>query len=396
MTGPLLDAAALIAGAEAATGLSDWGEDQRFREPLAVLVRAVNAMAPPQPFMDMAAGRIGASLEVILRYAEDARNHPDILEQKIERPIIVIGLPRTGTTVMYDLLALDPALRSPAEWEFFFPWPAPEAATWNSDPRIATLGAIYDQFLEQAPELANIHDFTPTHSSECNLAFAHHFASTNFTAEWGVRELEDWLVSSRVPGRYAAHKRILQQLQWKGPRGRWLLKSPEHLFDLEGLMAAYPDATLVWTHRDPLMALSSLSSFLQQFRNINGFGNDPREVGRCVFNQWTTALERGMASRAANPAIEARIIDISHADVIADKIAVLRRIYAHAGQPFPPEHESRVRSEVESGDARRFSRLGKHKHDPATFGIEAKAVRDRLPDYLGRFGDLLKQERDRT
>src|SRR5690606_11909613 len=289
-----LNEAELLAAAEQATGLSDWGGDQSFRTGLGHLIEGVNAMQPAAAFVEQARQRIVGSLGTLLHFVDDGKRHPEILELKIDKPMIVIGLPRTGTTVLYDLLALDPSVRTPRDWEFFLPWPAPEAATWDADPRIAQINALNQQILAIAPALADIHEFEATHSSECNLAFTHHFASTQFTAEWAVPEFQKWLLSGPVPGRYAAHKRILQQLQWKGPKGRWLLKSPEHLFNLEGLLGAYPDANLVWTHRDPVMALSSLSSFLLQFRTVFGLDNDPKIVGLAVFETWTTAMERGV------------------------------------------------------------------------------------------------------
>lgn len=388
MSAARLNMAELLAAAEQATGLDDWGADRTFRVPLEKLIDAVNAMEAPAAFVEQARQRLAGSLGIILHLVDDGKKHPEILALKIARPMIVVGLPRTGTTIVYDLLSLDPAVRAPRDWEFFLPWPAPEAATWASDPRIAQINALNQQLLALAPQLADIHEFEATHSSECNLAFTHHFASSQFVAEWAVPQYQQWLLSGPVPGRYAAHKRILQQLQWKGPKGRWLLKSPEHLLDLDGLLAAYPDADLVWTHRDPVQALSSLSSFLLQFRNVFGLDNDPKLVGRTVFETWTTALERGVESRNRNAAIDAKVIDIAHRDVIADKRDVVRRIYARFDLPFTPELEARVRAEAEAADTARFGRLGKHKHDPQTFGIDAAEVRERMPNYYARFGDL--------
>lgn len=390
MTAIVLNEAELLAAAEQSTGLNDWGDDQSFRIGLGKLIDGVNAMQPPAQFIEQAGQRIVGSLGILLHFVDDAKEHPEILELKIEKPMVVIGLPRTGTTIVYDLLTLDTSVRAPRDWEFFLPWPAPEAATWSTDPRIAQINALNQQILALAPQLADIHEFEATHSSECNLAFTHHFASTQFVAEWAVPEYQKWLLSGPVVGRYAAHKRILQQLQWKGPKGRWLLKSPEHLFNLQGLLDAYPDANLVWTHRDPVMALSSLASFLLQFRNVFGLNNDPKLVGRTVFETWTTALERGVESRNRSAAIDAKVIDISHRDVIKDKLDVVRRIYARFDLPFTPELEARVRAEAEAADTTRFGRLGKHKHDPKTFGIDAAAVRERMPNYYARFGALFE------
>ena len=385
-----LEVAALLRAAEDETGLHEWGSDQSFKAGLGALVSAVNAMPAPPSFVEQAHGRLVSSLTMLLHFVEDARLHPEITAQPIKAPMVVVGLPRTGTTVLYDLLALNPDFRTPRDWEYFLPWPAPEAATWDKDPRIAIINALNQQFLALAPELANIHEFEATHSSECNLAFTHHFASTQFIAEWGVPDYRAWLLHGKVAGRYAAHKRILQQLQWKGPPGRWLLKSPEHLFDLEGLTAAYPGAQLVWTHRDPVQAMSSLSSFMLQFRNIFGISNDPLEVGRAVFETWTTAMERGVHSRAANSVIDAAVIDIAHREVIADKPGVVRKIYDYFGMPFTSKLAERVRIDAADADTQRFGRLGKHKHNPETFGIDRAAVRERMPLYYARFGAMFE------
>src|ERR1700685_1172585 len=235
--GPRLEVRQLTAAAEAATGLSDWGKDQTFRVGLGKLVESMNNMDAPDLLLQQAGMGLTGILMTLLHFVDDEKHHPEILDQKIERPVVIVGLPRTGTTVTYDLLALDPAARAPRNWEYAMPWPAPEIATWNTDPGIAQLDAIFAQLLKGAPKLGDIQDIEARACSECNLAFTHHFASTQFPAEWGVISYGKWLRENpSVPGRYAAHKRLLQELQWKGPRGRWTLKSPEHLGTIEALL----------------------------------------------------------------------------------------------------------------------------------------------------------------
>jgi hypothetical protein len=379
-----LEQAALLTTAEQATGLADWGEDQSFRIGLGRLIAAVNELNGPAAFVEQARARLLASLITKLRFIEDARRHPEVLAEKIERPVIIVGLPRTGTTVVYDLLALDPSTRTPRDWEFAMPWPAPERATWSTDPRIAQMNAIFAQLLQAAPALADIQVFEATHPSECNLAFTHHFASSQFPAEWRVPSYAQWLRGTRPPGRYAAHKRILQQLQWKGPRGRWTLKSPEHLCTIEELLQAYPDACLVWTHRDPASAFSSLSSMLNEFLKAVGAKEDRRAVGRHVVETWATALEHATNTRERLPHVEGAVIDIAHRDVIQDKFAVVRRIHQRFGLPFTAEYERRLQSQL----GKVSERLGRHKHNPEDFGINPDEVRARLPKYLARFGAL--------
>lgn len=380
-----LEESALLAEAQAVTSLIDWGKDQSFRQGLSKLVASVNEMQPPPSFIEQARTRLLGSLTTKLRLIEDEKQHPEILAETIEHPLIIIGLPRTGTTVLYDLLALDPAARTPRDWEFATPWPAPDRATWGSDPRIAQLNAVFAHWLKQSPKLADIQAFDATHPSECNLAFTHHFASTQFPAEWGVPSYGRWLRETQIPGRYAAHRRILQQLQWKGPRGRWTLKSPEHLCTIEGLVESYPDACLIWTHRDPVSAFSSLASMISEFRAAFGMQPDHQAIGRYVVDTWACALEHATAVRMKSPNVDHRVIDIAHKDTIQDKPGVVRRVYEHFSLPFSSEHESRVRA---AATGHVSERLGKHKHRPEDFGIDATEVSRRLPLYMDRFGEL--------
>lgn len=183
---PSLDPDALIAEARTRAELSDFGPDLSFMAGYRALVTAVEAMDPPPPLRATARGKILGLLETRLRFAEDARVHPEIVAQDVGDPLIVCGLPRTGTTITYDLLCLDPAARAPREWEWYIPWPAPEIATFDSDPRIAQVQAIYENWLKHAPQLADIQRMDCAQPGECNHGMMLHFASTNFPAELGV------------------------------------------------------------------------------------------------------------------------------------------------------------------------------------------------------------------
>lgn len=377
----------LIADARAQTGLSDFGPDLSFMTGLRELVKAVEAMVPPPQLRATARANITKILVMRLRMAEDDRNHPEIVAQDVGSPLIVCGLPRTGTTITYDLLCLDPAARAPTEWEWYIPWPAPEKETFDSDPRIGQVQAIYENWLKHAPQLADIQRMDCTQPGECNHGMMMHFASTNFPAELGVPDFARWLLSTVAEGQYRTHKRLLQQFQWKGPQGRWTLKSPQHLFDLPGLVEAYPGAMLVWTHRDPALTFSSLSSMIAAFLAAVGADKDLKAVGRSVFETWSEGLERGLKARDARPDIADRIIDLGHGEVVADPPGSIRRIYDRFGLPFTAEHETRISQFLTQNPAAK--RLGRHKHSAEQFGIDPAEVRSRLAHYYERFGHLL-------
>ena len=385
MTAPLT-VAGLEQAAREATGLADFGPDTGWREGFERLVAAVEAMNPNDQLRHIATHNIVGQLVTRLRFVEDDKRHPDIAAQDVGDPLIVIGLPRTGTTICYDLLCLDPEVRAPREWEWYVPWPPTEAATIDSDPRIAQVQAIYENWLAHAPQLADIQRMDCTQPGECNHGMQYHFASTNFAAELGVPDFAAWLRENRVPGQYVSHKRLLQNFQWHGPKGRWTLKSPQHLFDLPALLEAYPGAMLVWTHRDPALTFSSLSSFIAGFLAAFGGDKDKVAIGHDVVETWIAAMNRGMAARA-DPAIEARIIDLAHKDVVADPKAAIARIHDRFGLPFSSEHQRRIAAFLTENPAAK--RMGRHRHSPEEYGIDVADVRRRMADYYERFGNLL-------
>lgn len=382
-----LDTATLLAEAETATGLHDWGSDQSFRVGFGVFIDAVEAMQPEPAFREQVRTRAKYILETRLRLADDARRHPEIEAQRIDKPLAIIGLPRTGTTITYDLLTLDPASRAPREFELYMPWPATEIATFETDPRIAVVQAMYDNYLAHAPQLAEIQRLDCTLPGECNHGMTFHFAGSNFPAEYGVPNFAQWVIDEVPEGLYRTHKRLLQQFQWKGPQGRWVIKSPHHLFDLEGLIEAYPDAGLVWTHRDPVSTFSSLASMIAALQAAAGQGKDLHAVGRSVLEMWSAAMARATRVRRENPAIEARIIDIAHRDVVIDPVAAVQRIYDRFDLPFSGEMKQRIDTFLTENPS--ASRLGKHRHSPEQFGIDPAEVRERLAEYYDRFGHLL-------
>jgi Sulfotransferase family len=381
-----LSVAGLEAEARTATGLSDFGPDTGWREGLVRLVDAVESMNPTEQLRHVAQHNIVGQLSTRLRFVEDDKNHPEIARQDVGTPLIVIGLPRTGTTISYDLLCLDPEARAPREWEWYLPWPPTEMATFDSDPRIAQVTAMYDNWLQHAPQLLDIQRFDCTQPGECNHGMQYHFGSTNFSAELGVPDYGEWLRENRVEGQYVSHKRLLQNFQWKGPKGRWTLKSPQHLFDLPALLDAYPGAMLVWTHRDPALTFSSLSSFIAGFLAAFGGDKDKTAIGRDVVETWIAAMNRGLAARA-DPAIEARIIDLAHKDVVADPKAAIQRIYDKFGLRFSEAHKARIDQFLTDNPAAK--RMGKHKHSPEQYGINLNEVSTRMKDYYDRFGHLL-------
>jgi len=378
---------ALLQEARQQTGLNDFGTDQTFRVGLERLVDALEDMKPSPYLRADARARIVSMLGTRLRLVEDARQHPEILAIQIEKPLFIVGLPRTGTTITFDMLSLDPNARYPRDWEWLIPWPATEAATIDTDPRIALIQPMMDRMLETAPELATVHRFDCTAPGECNTGMMQHFSSTNWFAEIGTAGHAEWLLEAIPQGIYADHKRLLQEMQWKGPKGRWLLKSPQHLFDLPGLFETYPDARVVWTHRDPVTTFSSLASMITKVQRAVRLDPDPKVVGDIVSRTWTRAILNAIEAREQYPEIKKGMIDLPHREVVRDPIAAIRHIYSYFGEEFSPEFERRVASFSKTDE--KAQRIGRHKHSPEEYGIDPDKVRRDLAPYYARYGNLI-------
>jgi hypothetical protein len=378
----------LLRQAEVSTQLDDWGPDLSFRPALEVLVASMNESDHPPAVVDSFSARMVGLLSTRLHLVDDGQRHPDLLAGQIEQPIILIGLSRTGTTILHDLMALDPSARCPREWETSQPWPAPDLASWTTDPRIAATDARINQRLAAAPELRTMHPWGATLPSDCLNMFALHFTSPGFVAAYCVDRFNDWLAREPMIGQYATHKRVLQQLQWKGPRGRWTLKEPMHQLNLDLLFAAYPDAYFVQTHREPARSIPSVASVIHTSQTANRPDRDPAATGRAARVLLGACLERSTAVRNANPALDARVLDVAYADTVRDPVGQVRRIHEHFGLAFTNEHADRIERHLASDQA---AGKGLHRYRAEDFGLDPDELGGSFAEYRSRFGDLLEE-----
>jgi hypothetical protein len=223
--------------------------------------------------------------------------------------------------------------------------------------------------------------------SECNDSMMYHFAGPNFWAWMRVPDHRTWTAETIAPGLYETHRRILQQLQWRGPRGRWTLKSPGFIGDLSAIVERYPDARLVWTHRDPATTIASLSSLVASLQNaLLGERPDPVELARETRHLWVSCLKRGLEARS-DPKVEAAIVDVPYARLVADKVGTTRMIHDRFGLDFTDEHRARIEAlEV----AQPSSHFAGHRYSTDEFGVDVASVREELADYYDRFGSLVE------
>jgi len=378
-----LDAEAILASARAATGLSDFGSDD-FRARLDVWLRAVAEDAELG-----AIGRIAVHRDITryatnrLRVEDLLRRHPEIHDVRIERPIIIAGLPRSGTTHLLNLIAADRRLRSLPYWESVEPIPIPGEAPGADgvDPRLVRCRESYAQQDLMMPLLKNMHDMAPEHVHEEIELQCIDFSS--YVLEWTatVPRWRDYYLAEDQRSSYAYMKTVLKALQWmRGPK-RWILKSPQHMEQLGPLMNTFPDATVAITHRDPVSVIASAVTMLSYGDRMRRTRVDPPAVAAYWIDRVERLLRSCVRDRDSLPAEQS--IDVLFHEFMADDIAMVGRIYALAGLEMTPEARADLdRYMVENPRGKHGRILYDLKSD---FGIEREALRERFGFYLDRF-----------
>ncbi len=373
----------LLAIARRRTSLEDFGP-KTFLPGLRRLLESLECDAQLTAF-----GRYFAQRQVLellihrLRLIDYRKQHPELARERIERPLFVLGLPRTGTTLLYALLALDPRHRSPLSWEVDDPCPPPEAARYTSDPRIARTEARFEQLRKLAPGFQAIHPIGALLPQECIVMTACEFYSVRFEMCFNVSGYQDWLVKQDMRDAYRFHRRFLQHLQSGCPADRWVLKSPGHLGPVDALLAEYPDAMIVQTHRDPLSVIPSVSSLEYTMRGVASDDVDPKEIGRQQLRFWSTLLDQGIDARNRLPEKSAQFMDVQFQEILSDPLGCLRRIYDHFELDPGPDFERRV-SEYLAEHPR--DEHGSHEYSLESFGLQTEDVRTVFKGYYERFG----------
>ena len=317
-----------------------------------------------------------------LRMEEDRKRNPGIAAQETRRPIIITGLPRTGTTLLHALLALDPANRVPLTWETVYPSPPPEAATYRTDRRIGVVNGQIRWFHRLVKGFNRIHPVDAQLPEECLVIFSHSFLSYQFETTHRLPSYLDWLEGQDLRPAYQAHRRFLQHLQWRCPGERWVLKAPAHMFDFGAMFSTYPDACVVMTHRDPNQVTASNASLTATLRSAFSDEIDPLEVGPECSRRWAEAITRAMRFRDQGGVPAERFLDLLYLDLVADPIRAVRTVYAHFDLPFPQGLEEAVRAFLQRNPKDRF---GAHRYSLEQFGMNVAEETQRYAAYRERF-----------
>jgi Sulfotransferase family len=373
-----LRAVDLIATAKRRCGLDDFGGGDFF-EGISRLLDSCQREAQLNLI-----GRIVLRADLIrilcsrLFIQRDRKAYPVIARQEIREPLFIVGLPRSGTTLLHTLLALDSDHRVPLTWEVMTPSP-PNCD--NEKRRIQRAISSCNCFNWLAPTFRQVHPVGAELPQECVSLMAPTFMSDQFDAMYYVPSYRAWFFRQDLRPAYEYHRRFLQHLQVRQGARRWVLKAPTHMFALPSLLSVYPDALFVQTHRAPLDAMASVSSLITILRRVFSDAVDPLTVCREAIDYWSNTLDRFLRER--DRLAQRRICDVGYAEIRHDPLTVVRRIYTHFGWSFSAELEQRMRRAL-AGQLQ--ERNGLHQYDLSQFGVQEAESASRFAAYCDRFG----------
>jgi hypothetical protein len=369
---------ALLGAAERHCGLSDYG-DASFQEPLALLLRCYAEEA------DLSVvGRLAARWDAIrfminlLRLREEERTAPSIREIPVSEPIVITGLPRSGTTFLHTLLAEDASNLVPRYWQTVYPYPLPHAAV---DRRMEMVEQQLRMFARLAPDFPKVHPIAATSPQECSEITAHVFRSLRFDTTHTVPSYRDWLDGAGHTEAYKFHKRFLQHLlHQEGPK-RCVVKCPDHIFAMPAIREIYPDARYVFVHRDPARVLASVARLTEILRQPFSRRVDRLLIGRQEAARWAAGaalLIEASEARMAGPGI----FHVLHTDLVGDPIGTVAAMYRHFGIGLSDEAKARM---VQRLAAMPSEQQRHHTYRMQDFGLDPEAERRRFADYIAHF-----------
>jgi len=331
----------LIAAARRATGLADFG-DADFRDGLNRFLAAC-ADEARLGMVGRAATRwdVLRFLSNLLQMARAEQSDPNIARQEISQPVFITGLPRSGTSFLHNLLMEDPANRVPRIWQLI----APYAAT-TEERRIAQVNSQLRTFERIAPGFRSLHPITAVSAQECSEITAHVFASLRFDTTYRIPAYRSWLDAHGHNDAYRFHKRFLQHLQHQAPApGRWFLKCPDHVFALDAIAAIYPDANIVFVHRDPLKVLPSVAKLTEILRRPFSRHIDRADIGAQESARWLQGAAHMIAASGAQ-SFRRPIFHVHYRELVADPPATIAALYRHFDLDLAAETEARIRRRV--------------------------------------------------
>lgn len=373
--------ARLHADATELTGLDDFGPTAEYLPGLTQLLTALDHGPRFTPLgRQFCYGSLVGVLAARLTTEQGWKQRPQCLETPIRRPLIITGVPRTGTTVLHKLLSMDTQFQGLERWLTASPIPRPPRDTWENHPAYRAMQAGLKHFFELSPALKAAHNMEADEVDECIEVLKQNFCSNYFGSTLDVPEYDRWWRQQDERPSYQRYADVLRLIGADAPGQRWLLKNPGHVHELDALLEVFPDACIVQTHRDPVKALPSICSTLLLARQMSeGQDADSKTIGAREMDYWGEAVQRAMAVRARAPG---NFFDVRHKDFHADPMGVVTRIYERFDLALSEETKLRMRDYLRDNPE---GKHGSHTYTLEQFGLDAQQIRGRFGEYIERY-----------
>jgi len=369
--------------ASGATGLSDFG-DPHYLTGLRVFLRALDSDLTPTPFgKAFAFGGIVGALIARLRAVQGWKDRPDCLERPIRKPLVITGVPRTGTTALHKLMSMDPQFQGLDRWLTMAPQPRPPRDTWAGNPDYQACVANLKAFFDAAPEMRAAHDMVADEVDECLEVLKSTFVSNFWGSSYPVPSYDRWWMAQDETPAYRHYARALQLIGADDPDRRWLVKNPGHIWHPEGVLDVFPDACIIQTHRDPAKSMPSLCKILVQARGIvvGADAVDAKAIARREVDYWSRSVEKMARVRERLPA--SQVFDVDHRAFRRDPMGTITTLYGHFGLDLSQAAEHAMLGWIENAAE---EDKGSHQYTLEEFGLRQEEIHARFDAYMQRHG----------
>lgn len=366
-----------------ATGLDDFGGNEYYEGLRQQLLNFDTYPKFSERGAAMIEGGVVGNLAGRLLEERGFKSQPAFAATPMQKPLIVVGMPRTGTTVLHRLLSRDPAVQTLPLWLALTPMPRPPRDTWEANPCYQQAVKGFDQMYELNPIIRDLHPMIPAEPDECRFVLDHGFWSPGIASQYTVPDYAVWCLQADASYAYRRYRKVLG-LVAGGDTRRWLLKDPCHLWAMPALLDTFPDACIIITHRDPVDSITSLASVLYQVRKIFEPDTDPVALGREVLKHWGAALDKAEDQRAATPS---RFYDVYNNELRIDPIGTVERAYRHFGIPVTKEARLAWTMVDDDDPGLKHTSL---KITPEQFGLTKESIYRQVGRYYDRFCSVAK------
>jgi hypothetical protein len=353
------------------TGLGDFGPDD-YHQPFAMLAAHLASPELSDTGRAVYHGDLVTALCGRLIREDEWKKHPEYKQRSVPAPLVICGVPRTGTTALHKLLSVDPQFQGLDNWLTSWPKPRPARADWSSEQGYQEARARLDKFFELIPEMRISHEMVADEVDECLEVLRLDFVANRSPSSYDLPEYDAWYQAQDERGVYRRLADTIRLIGLNDDR-TWLLKNPGHFAEIEALLDAFPDARVIITHRDPMKSLPSLCSVLSGVRRMAYAAPDLTKLGPREVAYWGKAKQKTEAFRKQHPSDQ--FLDVDHRDLHHDPIAVVRRIYDHFGLQLTDETARAMEDWLAANPA---GKHGEHHYELADYGITEKEIRDAL------------------